>query len=248
MTAPSATPVLRVMPIHATLSLLSCIIASTGSTFEKPGAGDMESKIDEILEQIMQLEEELLQEIERRKKELAYQVINNRIRLATGVIEKHKKKLVGLRQYLAEASWRNIATTPVIWMCFFPAVFMDLIVTIYHAVCFPVYGIPKVERSDYIYLDRHFLQYLNVIEKLNCVFCGYFNGLIAYVQEIAARTEQYWCPIKHARKMKSIHSRYQKFFDYGDAAAFRSRFARIRKEFDDLSRAYDSIKQGAGEG
>ncbi len=196
----------------------------------------------------MLLEKELLQEIERRKEELSYQVINNKIKFAAEAIAKHKLKLVSLRQYLAEASWRNIATTPVIWLCFFPAVFMDLIVSVYHAVCFPVYGIPKVRRSDYIYLDRRFLQYLNVIEKLNCMFCGYFNGLIAYVQEIAARTEQYWCPIKHARQMKTIHSRYQKYFDYGDAVAFRSRFANIRKEFDDLSRAYDNIKREAGEG
>ena len=196
----------------------------------------------------MLLEKELLQEIERRKEELSYQVINNRIKFAAGAIAKHKLKLVSLRQYLAEASWRNIATTPVIWLCFLPAVFMDIIVSGYHAICFPVYGIPKVRRSDYIYLDRRFLQYLNVIEKLNCMFCGYFNGLIAYVQEIAARTEQYWCPIKHARQMKTIHSRYQKFFDYGDAAAFRSRFASIRKEFDDLSRAYDNIRREAGEG
>ena len=39
-------------------------------------------------------------------------------------------------------------------------------------------------------IDRYALSYLNVIEKLNCVYCEYVNGLIAYVQEIAARTEQ----------------------------------------------------------
>jgi hypothetical protein len=108
------------------------------------------------------------------------------------------------------------------------------VVSIYHAVCFPVYRIPKVRRSDYIVIDRHALPYLNLIEKLNCVYCGYFNGLIAYVQEIAARTEQYWCPIKHARKVAALHSRYQHFLEYGDAQAYRDSIEKIRRDFADL--------------
>jgi len=54
-----------------------------------------------------------------------------------------------------------------------------------------------------------------------CVYCGYANGLIAYVREIAARTEQYWCPIKHARPIPAPHARYRVFFEYGDARAYR---------------------------
>ena len=64
-------------------------------------------------------------------------------------------------------------------------------------------------------MDRRKLAYLNSIEKFNCVYCEYVNGLIAYVQEIAGRTEQYWCPIKHAMRVKSMHSRYRHFLDYG---------------------------------
>jgi hypothetical protein len=62
---------------------------------------------------------------------------------------------------------------------------------------------------------------LNALEKLNCVYCSYANGLIAYVREIAGRTEQYWCPIKHARRVIGAHPHYAQFQDYGDAAAFR---------------------------
>lgn len=195
----------------------------------------MDNNVNEILDKIIQLEHELMLEFEKRNINFSYQVINNKIRFATEAIEKHKLKLVNLRDYLAEASWRNIATTPIIWVCIIPAIIMDLFVSFYHAVCFPVYGIPKVKRSDYINLDRRFLKYLNVIEKINCIFCGYFNGLISYVQEIAARTEQYWCPIKHARRMKAIHSRYRMFFDYGNAEAFRNNLPETRKAFDDLT-------------
>jgi hypothetical protein len=93
-----------------------------------------------------------------------------------------------------------VLTAPVIYAVIVPLVLLDLFVTIYQRVCFPVYGIPKVNRGDYLIFDRHHLAYLNALEKLNCAYCSYANGLIAYVREIAGRTEQYWCPIKHARR------------------------------------------------
>ena len=94
---------------------------------------------------------------------------------------------------------------------------MDIWISLYQWVCFRVYGVPRVRRQDYLIIDRHRLGYLNGIEKLNCVYCGYANGLFAYLREIAGRTEQYWCPIKHARKIRQPHSRYPRFLEYGDA-------------------------------
>ena len=85
-------------------------------------------------------------------------------------------------------------------------------------------------------MDRSHLRYLNSMEKLNCVYCGYFNGLIAYVQEIAGRTEQHWCPINHALRMKTMHSRFQYFPDYGDAEQYRKRLAEVRNAFQDLKK------------
>jgi hypothetical protein len=85
-------------------------------------------------------------------------------------------------------------------------------------------------------MDRGRLAYLNPMEKFNCVYCGYVNGLLAYVQEIAGRTEQYWCPIKHAIRLKTTHSRYQRFFDYGDAEQYHARLKAVRHEFNDLKK------------
>lgn len=79
-------------------------------------------------------------------------------------------------------------------------------------------------------IDRHHLAYLNSIEKLNCVYCGYANGLLAYAREIVARTEQYWCPIKHAHKLLGTHDRYARFVDYGDAEDFHVDQQRLRAE------------------
>jgi hypothetical protein len=86
-----------------------------------------------------------------------------------------------------------------------------------------------VSRREYFVIDRHKLAYLNGIEKVNCTFCSYANGLISYVREVTARTEQYWCPIKHARAIQMPHQRYHFFFDYGDAAGYRRDLATLRR-------------------
>jgi len=127
-----------------------------------------------------------------------------------------------------------ILTSPVIWSCVVPLVLLDAAGTIYQAICFPVYGIPKVRRRDYLIFDRHRLDYLTMADKFNCEYCAYANGILAYFTEIAARTEQYWCPIKHARQLKRTHSRYEHFLAHGDAAGYRTRFPAIRRAFADL--------------
>jgi hypothetical protein len=96
-------------------------------------------------------------------------------------------------------------------------------------VCFRAWGVARVPRSGYLVIDRHRLAYLNGIEKLNCVFCGYANGLLAYVREVAARTELYWCPIRHGRLVRSPHARYRHFTRYGDARAYRLGLPRLRE-------------------
>jgi hypothetical protein len=121
-----------------------------------------------------------------------------------------------------------------IYALFFPAVLLDGSLWIYQAVCFPIYTVPKVRRRDHFVLDRHYLKYLNLIERFHCDYCSYFSGLMSYATEIAARTEQYWCPIKHASAAAARHSRYQYFADYGDAKAYLEQLETIRKRFDDL--------------
>mgnify|MGYP005852257819 CR=1 FL=1 len=69
-----------------------------------------------------------------------------------------------------------------------------------------------------------------LIEQYNCVYCGYGNGVLAYAREVAARTEQYWCPIKHARKVLGRHSRYHDFIDFGDAEHYHGRLAEYRQK------------------
>ena len=74
-----------------------------------------------------------------------------------------------------------------------------------------------------------------------------FSGLVAYVREVAGRTEQYWCPIKHARRILGAHERYNRFSDYGDAEAYHRELDELRA---DLARKRDGTTQdppaGAG--
>jgi hypothetical protein len=186
-------------------------------------------KISEILEKIRVLESELEDEIQKRREEF-FCDMGKKIAFKEQILAEHRKNIKNVFRYLVNTPILNLITAPVIYSVIFPALLLDLFVTLYQSVCFPVYKIAKVKRGNYIVIDRHNLQYLNAIEKLNCLYCSYFNGLMGYVSEVAARTEQYWCPIKHAQKIGSIHSRYQNFFDYGDSVGFRADLKKIRDE------------------
>jgi hypothetical protein len=113
---------------------------------------------------------------------------------------------------------------------------LDVFITLYQGFSFPIYGIPKVRRSDYIIFDRGKLCYLNLLERINCAYCSYGNGLMAYVVEIAARTEQHWCPIRHAHRIQHPHDRYGHFLPYGDAKVYRAHIEEVRTDFQDVQR------------
>jgi hypothetical protein len=140
----------------------------------------------------------------------------------------------GLWPYLRHARPAVILVAPFVYLCLIAFVILDLTLTLYQAICFPVFGIPKVSRRPYLLFDRGRLRYLNLLERVNCVYCSYANGLLSWTAEIAARTEQHWCPVKHSQDPAAPHGRYGRFLAYGDADAYRDRIAEIRRDFDGL--------------
>jgi hypothetical protein len=194
----------------------------------------MNDRLEMLLEKFRTLERELAVELQKKQDEFFYEIRKKKVRFQREIKLEHKRLIINALQYIRESRPLVLLTLPVIWSCLIPALLLDLTITIYQAVCFPVFGIPKVRRGDFIVLDRHNLSYLNIIEKMNCMYCGYFNGLVAYAREMAARTEQHWCPIKHARRVGDIHSRYKYFFDYGDAKRYRQEIETARRDFEDL--------------
>ena len=189
----------------------------------------MNPRISELVDRIKLLESELDAELAKRGAELRYGMEHGRAAFEEELLRRHRELRQKLLPYILGANPLVVLTAPVIYAGVVPFLVLDLFVTVYQAVCFPVYGIAKVKRSDYLVFDRHHLAYLNALEKLNCAYCSYANGLIAYVREIAARTEQYWCPIKHARRVIGAHARYATFDDYGDGEGYQGRLVERRK-------------------
>jgi len=198
------------------------------------------TKIDDIIVRMESLEKELAEAFDEAETEVRYTLERRKVRFTKEIRRQHKLLAKKWASYVYESGFLIILTIPVIWGAVIPALLMDLTVTLYQWACFPIYGIPKVRRGDYIMIDRQSLSYLNWIEKLNCTYCGYFNGLLGYVREVAGRTEQYWCPVRHARTPKATHSRYRFFLEYGDAKGYRDRLTAVSHAFDDLrARAKD---------
>lgn len=200
----------------------------------------MKPRIDELLQRIQSLQEELEEEYRQRRDEFE----RRRIELAGEFLRHQRRYRIGWLRFLLRSRLLTVLTAPVIYAGWIPFLLMDLFVTVYQSVCFPVYRIPKVRRADYIVFDREDLPYLNAIEKFNCFYCSYGNGVAAYTREVAARTEQYWCPIKHARRIRGAHDRYPRFFDHGDAEAFRQGLNRRRRQYGDADRPAEGEQDG----
>ena len=189
----------------------------------------MNSSIKQLLAQIAALEDELRSALREQETQLFYRFNGKRFEFEGSIREKHRKLKMGIMRWVIKDRPQNFNTAPIIYGLIFPLLLLDLAVTVYRSVCFPIYRIARVRREDYIAIDRQQLGYLNAFERFHCTFCGYANGLIAYTAEIAARTEQYFCPIKHARRMFSTHARYERFLAYGDAADYHSRLEAFRE-------------------
>lgn len=190
----------------------------------------MNPRINELLARIKELQAELEADLAARQTEFMFTLENRKVRFERIMLERHRQLRAGLFQYLRQAQLRNVVSAPIIYAMFFPLLLVDLAVTFYQHTCFRLYGIPRVRRADFMLYDRNQLAYLNLIEKINCSYCAYGNGLAAYIREIIARTEQYWCPIKHAQRVLEAHSRYERFVDYGDAEAFRREIESLRRD------------------
>jgi len=190
----------------------------------------MPSRVDDLFEHIAGLEHELEQELNQARERWRYRIESGRVRFEQEVRLAHQRLRQSIPTFLRDSSFLTLATAPVIYSLVVPIAVLDAWMTLYQAICFRAYGIAPVRRSTYIVVDRHHLAYLNGIEKLNCVYCGYANGVFAYVREIAGRTEQYWCPIRHAKRVRAPHPHYRLFVDYGDAEGYKRQLSTLRKE------------------
>ncbi|NOQ94968.1 MAG: hypothetical protein GQ547_10095 [Methylophaga sp.] len=188
----------------------------------------MTDRIKQLIEQIKQLEDDLSNELHQHEDALLFHLKGKKVQFEKSVRQAHKQLKTAVIPWLFGIQPRNLLTAPIIYSMIIPLVISDLFVSFYQATCFPIYKITKVRRSDYLIFDRHHLAYLNVFEKFHCLYCAYANGVIAYIREIIGRTEQYFCPIKHARKALNNHPRYREFIPYGEAEAYHEKLNKFR--------------------
>jgi hypothetical protein len=181
----------------------------------------MTSQLAALMEKMRSVESEIESELAKRREELRFGFENSRVVFEEEALRIHRAIKTRASRYLLQANPLVVLTAPVIYSLLIPIMLLDIFVIVYQLICFPVYKIPKVRRRDYLVFDRHHLAYLNFIGKINCAYCSYANGVIAFAREVAARTEVYWCPIKHARRILGPHPHYQGFADFGDAEEFR---------------------------
>jgi hypothetical protein len=187
----------------------------------------MKSSVEKLLDRVQRLELSIRLKVQAWH---PWQVAFEKRRIRKQALAQLRPHKEGLVAYVLMAEWRHVLCVPFIYPVLLPMLVLDFLVSLYQWVCFPLCGIPRVRRSAFWVFDREELGYLNALEKINCAYCSYANGLIAYCREVFGLTEQYWCPIKHARQIATIHRHEHGFAEYGDAENYRSELSRLRAE------------------
>lgn len=193
----------------------------------------MKNKIQKLLQEIREKREELFEEYENLKKEYWYVIEKWKIRFSEEMRKRNKFYKTSLFESIFSARVREILSMPFIYMMIVPAIILDIFLFVYQQTALRLYKVPLVKRSEYIIFERKHLDYLNLIQKVNCLYCSYVNGLFSYAVEIAGRTEKYWCPIKSASRKKWWHDWEEYFAEYGDPEKFKEVFTSL-KEFEAL--------------
>lgn len=184
----------------------------------------MNENIKDLIEKINHLNAQLSARYHELSQKYGFHLAGKKIVFLKEFRERNLKFKIPSWKYAIPRNIRHLLSLPFIYMMIVPTVILDIFISIYHAIAFPLYHIPKVKRRDFIIYDRKFLDYLNTIQKIHCIYCTYVNGLFAYAVEIAGRTERYWCPIKAANKPKFHHGWYSDFADYGSPEEWKEKF------------------------
>lgn len=192
----------------------------------------MNDKINKMIEEIEEMKEKLVEEILQQEEEALYEIKNGYVKFEKEVLQKQKENMKNLSKWFADIPLSHLLSSPLVYAMVIPAVFLDMMLFVYVRVVAKAFKFKFPKRADFIVFDRQYLGYLNIIEKLNCMYCSYFNGLMAYALAVANRTELYFCPIKHAKKITYEQKYYAKYLCYGDEENYQDKLKKIRQEFE----------------
>ena len=190
----------------------------------------MNDRIKELIEEIETMKKKLGEEIVKEEENIHYRTYNGYIQFEKEMFDRQKENMMHLWDWFREIPLIQLLSAPVVYMMIVPAVVLDIMLFIYTNVVSRVFNIEFGKRDEYVVFDRQYLGYLNVVEKLNCLYCSYFNGLMQYASSIAGRTELYFCPIKHAKKIAYKHEFYDMFLPYGNGDEYQKKLKELRKD------------------
>ena len=125
----------------------------------------MNDRIQLLLDQMSTLEDELQTALSEQQSSIFFQIKGKRVEFEKSIKQTHRKLKRNFFRWLVTDRPQNLITGPIIYSMIIPLLVTDLFITFYQITCFPIYGIKKVQRGDYIIFDRQHLHYLNFIEK-----------------------------------------------------------------------------------
>ena len=115
----------------------------------------MSPYVERIAKRFREAEKDLAREIEEQEERWHYRVHRGRVWFDREVRRAHRRARQNIPAYIGEGSFLSLLTTPVTYSLMAPLVLLDVWVTMYQCVCFPVYGIARVPRRAYFVIDRH---------------------------------------------------------------------------------------------
>ena len=137
----------------------------------------LDADIEETVRRLMRLEDELERKFAAQRERFHYHLEEKRAVFEAEALRRHKRIRTGLLTFLRKSPFATIIVAPAVYGLILPIALLDLGVYIFQLVCFSAWGMARIDRSEFVIVDRHRLANLNGIEKLNCAYCGYANGV-----------------------------------------------------------------------
>lgn len=101
----------------------------------------MNNTIRQLLAQINALEDELRTALHEQESRLSYEVNGKRVEFERAIRDAHSRLKVGIVRWIIADRPQNLICAPFIYGMIIPLAFFDLCITIYQAVCFPIFRI-----------------------------------------------------------------------------------------------------------
>jgi hypothetical protein len=114
----------------------------------------MNERIHQLLAQMAVLEDDLREALHEQETSMLFEIRGKRVEFEHTIKQVHRRLKTGFFRWLVTNRPQNLITGPVIYSMIVPLLVLDLFVTLYQAVCFPIYRVVRVRRGDYIVMDR----------------------------------------------------------------------------------------------